>query len=263
MPQALSLSSFKKQLRAVITDGVQDELLTFEGVDRDLALKCYDSLSTPQLRDHKLRFSYDSSSQTLTVFAMPSNEHECVADWLVKCWGTWLLEGLLPRSSMLDLSMMGSPKQDKFAGRFEGSIKLPDYCFKMRGLPFPTVVLETGMSESYAKLLRDKDIWITGSAGFTKVVLLVKITRGSGGVTAFLELWRTNSCPHRITVLPEPDQSREPQQDPVLTLQDLYGDCEVPAGTNADQELPLYLGWLRTCIYQALDLTNAHNQYSP
>lgn len=73
-----------------------------------------------------------------------------------------------------------------FVGRYTGSLKAPDYCFWPRGLSYPSIVLETGYSESWNMLLEDQEIWSEGTGYEVSIVILVKIARPNtaGAVTA-------------------------------------------------------------------------------
>ncbi|KAG0134807.1 hypothetical protein HOY82DRAFT_474859, partial [Tuber indicum] len=63
-----------------------------------------------------------------------------------------------------------------FVGAFANSGKTPDLAYTpiINGIrrEFPTVVLESGWSESRAQLVRDARVWLEGSAGAVKVVFL-------------------------------------------------------------------------------------------
>ena len=60
-----------------------------------------------------------------------------------------------------------------------GSKKTPDVCYSPRvdeaETAFPTIVVEGGWSESRSCLERDCKLWLEGSAGAVKVVLLFKL----------------------------------------------------------------------------------------
>ena len=66
-----------------------------------------------------------------------------------------------------------------FVGNWANSTKTPDLCYSPRidGVPtvFPTIVLESGWSESQTHLENDCKLWLEGSAGAVKVVLLYKL----------------------------------------------------------------------------------------
>ncbi|KAF7128277.1 hypothetical protein CNMCM5793_002819 [Aspergillus hiratsukae] len=60
-------------------------------------------------------------------------------------------------------------------GRYRGSRKEPDGMFKTAGLtmPMPTLVVETGWSESRTHLRDDMDLWLVAGNGAVKAVLIL------------------------------------------------------------------------------------------
>jgi len=66
-----------------------------------------------------------------------------------------------------------------FVGVFAGSGKTADLAYTpiINGIrrEFPTVVLESGWSEAQVQLHRNAQVWLEGSAGAVKVVLLFKM----------------------------------------------------------------------------------------
>ncbi|EAU33583.1 predicted protein [Aspergillus terreus NIH2624] len=53
--------------------------------------------------------------------------------------------------------------------------KTPDFFFIPDRLPFPSVALEVGYSETYEHLLHSMDLLLEGSGGHARVVILVKV----------------------------------------------------------------------------------------
>lgn len=71
--------------------------------------------------------------------------------------------------------------------------KEPDCAFYAQGAKSPSVILETGYSETWPKLEEDKDLWLRGGSQFVNAVLLVKWNKRSGNrIAGYLELHRTN-----------------------------------------------------------------------
>lgn len=54
------------------------------------------------------------------------------------------------------------------------------------GLPFPSILLETGLSESFSMLMADQEIWSEGTNYSISIIILVKIYKpnAEGVVTA-------------------------------------------------------------------------------
>lgn len=71
-----------------------------------------------------------------------------------------------------------------------GSSKEPDFSVTPKSATFPTLVVESGWSESFPRLRRDKDLWIHGGGGKIQLVLLIKWSSLSGGrVSGLIEVW--------------------------------------------------------------------------
>jgi hypothetical protein len=45
----------------------------------------------------------------------------------------------------------------------------------------PTLVVESGWSESLPELYHDRDLWLTGGAGSVQVVMILKWSKSSAG----------------------------------------------------------------------------------
>jgi len=123
--------------------------------------------------------------------------HETSITWMRRvyfCWGydgLLTLEGSEQMTDSLICMSLGSTLWNSlvytndlivhknFIGEFAGSGKTADLTYTpiINGIrrEFPTVVLESGWSESGAPLFRDAQVWLKGSAGAVKVVLLFKL----------------------------------------------------------------------------------------
>jgi hypothetical protein len=54
------------------------------------------------------------------------------------------------------------------------SRKEPDQCITPAGMYLPTIVVESGWSESRANLHRDRDLWLYGGYGSVQLILIIK-----------------------------------------------------------------------------------------
>jgi hypothetical protein len=66
-----------------------------------------------------------------------------------------------------------------FTGQYTGSRKEPDYFIIPRGLTLPTVVVESGWSETRAQLERDRDLWLQGGQATVQLVFILKWTKNA------------------------------------------------------------------------------------
>ena len=79
---------------------------------------------------------------------------------------------------------------DTFTGTYAGSVKEPDFIITPNIAQRPSIVLECGWSESFPRLRRDKDLWIRGSGGLVKLVILINFNKlAHGRVSGIVEVW--------------------------------------------------------------------------
>ena len=74
---------------------------------------------------------------------------------------------------------------------YTGSAKQPDTAFLPVNAQFPSVVVEVAYGESLPRLRNEMALWIQGTGGATRVVILLKYhVRGVDCIAARLEVWR-------------------------------------------------------------------------
>lgn len=186
-----------------------------------------------------------------------------------------------------------SPEIGGFTGAAAGSRKQADMCIMptsdagdVLNDGFPLVATEVGFSESYANLVSDMNLWLVGSAGKVRAVILISITETPkytskplaectgpvphgeqfgprvldghtlvGAITAVLEIWRFDTAADeavrevRMSVIPP---------DPVhthfgLTMLDFYGWAErVPERFAPEEKVFFELDGYRKKIAEAI-----------
>lgn len=67
----------------------------------------------------------------------------------------------------------------EFGGSYTSSQKEPDLCIKPVGMAPPTIVIESGWSESREQLYEDRDLWLKGGRGSVQIVIIVKWTENA------------------------------------------------------------------------------------
>ncbi|RPA93226.1 hypothetical protein L873DRAFT_78751 [Choiromyces venosus 120613-1] len=115
---------------------------------------------------------------------MPSNLHACAASWLLKMITRALAHGLIPQVWDDTMMIMTAPEFNNFINEFAGSFKEADLTFlpcvgpeRAQIAEYPSVVLESGWSESASRLQDDAKLWQEGSGRAVRVVLQVKFYR--------------------------------------------------------------------------------------
>ncbi|KAK9243339.1 hypothetical protein V1506DRAFT_562150 [Lipomyces tetrasporus] len=141
-------------------DQAFSELKSAEGISED---QRYPSLG------------YNSVTQTATVVTCPSYVHEGAASWIERKIINYVEDYLSTHSphTVGHIRECRSTTQS-IGGEYIGGRKEPDggFIYKTRfGTGKLMIAIEVGTSESYGKLLEDKDMWINGKG--VNVVILI------------------------------------------------------------------------------------------
>lgn len=64
----------------------------------------------------------------------------------------------------------------QFGDGYNTSRKEPDMCIRPVGMALPSIVLESGWSETRQQLYRDRDLWLHGGSGLVQLVIVIKWT---------------------------------------------------------------------------------------
>ncbi|KAI2788722.1 hypothetical protein POX_e06743 [Penicillium oxalicum] len=129
--------------------------------------------------------SYDSSQHLLLVRVTVSRAHEIAAHVFERLF----FKCLQPMGLDNRVHTFGSAT----CKAENGSAKQPDCQFLSKRLPrartkkWPSVVVETGFSESPSKLMSDARFWLSESSGDVQMVITIKIGRSSPHIV--LEAW--------------------------------------------------------------------------
>ncbi|KAG0128413.1 hypothetical protein HOY82DRAFT_621732 [Tuber indicum] len=189
---------------------------------------------------------------------MPSWLHECAGAWLHKVINKACSDRLVSSDWIHTIDIMSSPKVQNFEGDYVGRAKEPDLAFIPRTGPgwahcaaFPSVVLETGYSESASSLSEDAILWREGSSYAVKVVILVKFQRHHDQDPVSVALTIGHAFPStngETTLFQDYHIFPIPQlrfEDPSISLDEFYaGHC--PPTMDPETEIPLNLATLRS-----------------
>lgn len=75
-----------------------------------------------------------------------------------------------------------------FGPPYSTASKEPDVCIRPDTLPLPTVAVDSRWSESWPRLLADKDLWLLGGAAVEAVILFQWTKLAGGQVRGTLQL---------------------------------------------------------------------------
>ncbi|RPA90968.1 hypothetical protein L873DRAFT_1820274 [Choiromyces venosus 120613-1] len=193
---------------------------------------------------------------------MPSELHECAEEWLREMIVDARMQGIIPQGWRGTMQISHSAEYNNFIGKYTGSVKEADLTFVplvgpdwAKKAKFPSVVLESGWSESAVQLVRDARLWQGGSGREVRVVLQVKFYRPDQQKQIRLVLSITRARPgghptpvEDYVILPAPE---DPKPNPSISLDEFYaGDC--PPTMDPEIRVPLDLARLRVVAAQEI-----------
>ncbi|RPA93257.1 hypothetical protein L873DRAFT_1816216 [Choiromyces venosus 120613-1] len=243
------------QVLAAIKTGSPD-LLIFDNVDPDdfaLILEC---LRHPAnyIAQFSFQIHWFASDKILKV-VMPVRFHGCAEGWLHTMIMIARCDGLIPGVWHETMWFGYSREYNNFIGEHTGSVKALHWAFiplvgpdRAKEAEFPSVVLESGWSESAIQLRRDARLWQEGSRQEVRVVLQVEFYRPDQQNQIRVDLSISRTCPgghptqvEHYAIFPAPE---DPQQNPSISLDEFYaGDC--PPTIDPAIRVPLDLARLR------------------
>ncbi|KAI9042904.1 PQ loop repeat protein [Aspergillus affinis] len=149
-----------------------------------------------------------------------------------------------------DIEHQGSPGFNSFKTPHDGCYKEPDSAFiHVNEMAWPCVVIESGVSESSAKLVRDRNIWLEG--GHVNAVLAMKFyVQKNKTVTGKAQIFRPggNNSPEGI-IFPAPSAAG-PQAPQTISFyrKDFYPNGQVPSGRDGNDEWKWDMDQLRIMV---------------
>ncbi|KAJ5888465.1 hypothetical protein N7495_008506 [Penicillium taxi] len=180
--------------------------------------------------------------QGILEIKMPTWAHEVILPWLVICDRIW--------DAIWAFTMPLSAGQKKEPDVLLISNRAP---FTSPGKsPLPSIVVETGFSQSYESLEENARRILIGASPKTQLVILVKFFRRKLGIAVRLEVWRLNAAG-----IPNCDEERSifpiQQEPPIyLTRAELFGSGLVFQTRNPGDLFPLDFNELRNKIQTTL-----------
>jgi hypothetical protein len=158
--------------------------------------------------------------------------------------------GLEDEFASLGATTFRTPRMTK-----EGDSSYRPLSMRPRGTDWPTIVFESGWSESLIKLQQDARFWLEDSGGDVKIVLLFSIGRGARAGTMIIEKWEnrpvpanrpaTRSVTRAAATLPNPPPPppQTPTQIQAITID---------SNTNTINGAPLILEFQKVFLRQAV-----------
>ncbi|KAJ9195159.1 hypothetical protein DTO164E3_6920 [Paecilomyces variotii] len=146
-------------------------------------------------------------------------------------------------------------------GLYSNSRKEPDLLLRPDARPMPSLVMESGWSESLPRLQNNMNLWLIGSQGQVKATIILngKLVANTNTVRGGVELYTLdrNRMPHlqqNIIVFPAPPAHAAAQQL-VLTREEIFGG-HVLQGQDPNDRFVFSIDLLREKATDALRLMN-------
>jgi hypothetical protein len=147
-------------------------------------------------------------------------------------------------------------------GPYSSSRKEPDLFFRPDNQPLPSLVIESGWSESLIRLQDDMDLWLVGGQGQVKATIILnwRLDTNTNTVRGGVQLYTLdrNGMPHlqqNLIVFPAPPPAQAAAQQLVLTRKQIFG-AHVFQGRNPNDQFAFSIDLLRQEATDALTLMN-------
>ncbi|KAA8650103.1 uncharacterized protein ATNIH1004_002784 [Aspergillus tanneri] len=208
------------------------------------------------------RLHYNSVTKILWVRLMPTEIHACHQLWLRNENFNWMASGQLTLEELKALRILVGITIRTFKPPYDKSCKEPDLFIRPGEQRLPSVVVETGWSETYPRLQSDVDLWLLGGKPYVKVVMLLKWTLVEDSkVEGSIEVYSRD-----LTGIPARRQSEivfpanQGGQNACLHLTrgELFGEVDTP-GRDQNEVFNLSLDDLRAVAGNAMQ----HMRLSP
>ncbi|PGH35562.1 hypothetical protein GX50_01543 [[Emmonsia] crescens] len=225
-------------IRKVILNTNHPADLTFPNVPPSAGLQIATSFSEDSEIERALpRISYNPLTQVLTARVMPTTIHDCHQEWLSNELLDMVVAGFLTIAERKELNLRVGTTFKGFATPYTSATKEPDACILPDTLSLPTVVVETGWSESWPRLDAEKDLWLVGGAS-VELVLLIRWTKMSGGrVKGDLHVHGRNPAGNVVLLQTEsifPAPTGNVNQVVPISRRQLFGTCIFPGMNPGD-----------------------------
>lgn len=100
-------------------------------------------------------------------------------EWAIPFFFSFFLGTCFPQLLKAFMLTISHVAYEGFVAPYASSSKEPDICIRPDRSPLPTFVIESGWSESWPRLLADKNLWLAGGPT-VEAVLLIRWTKVAG-----------------------------------------------------------------------------------
>ncbi|EFQ99778.1 hypothetical protein MGYG_02791 [Nannizzia gypsea CBS 118893] len=243
-------------VRRAILESHKFNDLSFENISADCGQLVTTSLSEdPDVENACPRISYNSHTKTLDIRVMPTLTHDIHQPWIVMEMSRMVSTGFVTQQESDSVRfLVGTSILSRVSGPVCRFIERARYMHLSESQSLPSLVIETGWSESWPKLGRDKDLWLQGGFPEVQLVLLIKWSKiSSNRVKGTIEIHGRNGGVTQLlqteAIFPVPTNSTT-QSIPISREQFLGQN--VSAGGNATQVYQLSMDRFRELAEESI-----------
>ncbi|KAG5300713.1 hypothetical protein I7I48_00505 [Histoplasma ohiense] len=172
--------------------------------------------------------------------------------WLIKEFHRMESSTFLTPAEYDQLTLSSGTTFRSFQAPYTSSLKQSDWFFQVQGQYLPTIVVESGWTETTTKLHRDMRLWLIGGANQVQLVLLLKWTKNANRrVSGVVQLWALNQMGNETllqTAIIYPPAANQVIQ---ITRKRLFGSLVHP-GRNPNDVFNLSIDALRAIAADAI-----------
>ncbi|KAG0134922.1 hypothetical protein HOY82DRAFT_634538 [Tuber indicum] len=175
MKPAMTLQELRKRTILELLE-TADEDLRCEHV----SIKDFDSWTIENLEleeSKQIRYEYNSFTERLIIKYMATPTHDSLHYFFNQTFSSFLTGRIGSLKTSQLFSVGTGTTFEGFGGKWSGgSSKLPDAFATLKTTRFPAIVCESGFSESWDNLMDDARLWLLGTEGQTKIVVVLSFT---------------------------------------------------------------------------------------
>ncbi|KAL1851144.1 hypothetical protein Plec18167_001914 [Paecilomyces lecythidis] len=182
----------------------------------------------------------------------------CHQPWAINQKARWNRAGLTTTEEDEDLNVSVGTTISFVSGPYANSRKEPDLFFEPGCRRFPSLVMESGWSESLSRHQDDVNLWLVGGQGEVKATIILNWQRVTNTDTVkgsvYLYTLDRDGIPRlkqNITVFPAPPPAQAATEQLVLSRREIFGG-DVHQGRNPNDEFTFSINLLREMAIDAL-----------
>ncbi|KAL2012008.1 hypothetical protein VTN00DRAFT_4726 [Thermoascus crustaceus] len=185
-------------IRSAIVAAIESALLSYENIDPNTGRLVSLSLrEDASIERSESRIHHNSETTLLQISVMPTHVQDCHQEWFIKELFSMIQAGFLLQNEWNIIVPRTGTTFEGFRPPYALSHKEPDSCILTIDQGMPTIVFESGWTESHPRLRSDTNLWTIGGASTVQLVFTIQWSKLSGGrVEGVMEVYNRSACGH-------------------------------------------------------------------